>query len=432
MVNAIMTIMEYSMPLVDDLLADMETYLWFRSLDAVSGFWVIMMTRRARNILVFMDALGHFEWLRMPFGLKDAPMIYQRMVDNVLVSFNPEGVRQIMPSRCVWRKLRSARGDRSSVGWAKPRTKFEADHEAVATLDLVSELMNSPIADVFMHPTNPRWWSFVDDVCFGNETFNGCLDTRDKLLERFQECRTSVNFTANTFVQSRVDFLSYEVTDEKGMQSFLGALNYYSRFIQDFAVYVALLYHLNEEGFTSEVAKRSFATLQQIVADVPLLRHLAQVKPVPWTLFAKEWALSATLMLEYDGKMHHVHCCCRVLNDAEMNYHSAEKEVLALLLLLKMCYTQLVRLTIHAYTRFSTLDWVHKSKPLFGRATQFAVLLFPLTSDGQGLCIRTTSSGQANKFCRPRRFIGTNCPTEHKVTDSLLDPHLLYACLPQS
>ncbi|OWY90146.1 hypothetical protein PHMEG_00041859 [Phytophthora megakarya] len=55
-----------------------------------------------------------------------------------------------------------------------------------------------------------------------------------------------------------------------------------------------------------------------------------------------------------------------------MNYHPAEKEVLALLLLLKTCYTQLAGRTIHVYTRFSTLEWVHTSKSLFGRTTQFA------------------------------------------------------------
>ncbi|OWY93671.1 hypothetical protein PHMEG_00036851, partial [Phytophthora megakarya] len=31
------------MPLVDDLLTDMEAYLWFCSLDAASGFWARMM-----------------------------------------------------------------------------------------------------------------------------------------------------------------------------------------------------------------------------------------------------------------------------------------------------------------------------------------------------------------------------------------------------
>ncbi|OWZ03949.1 hypothetical protein PHMEG_00024236, partial [Phytophthora megakarya] len=71
-VNAVTTIMEYAMPLVDDLLTDMESYLWFCSLDAASGFWAVMMTERARKVSAFVCALGHFEWRRMAFGLKRA------------------------------------------------------------------------------------------------------------------------------------------------------------------------------------------------------------------------------------------------------------------------------------------------------------------------------------------------------------------------
>ena len=62
----------------------------------------------------------------------------------------------------------------------------------------------------------------------------------------------SVSFTKSIFVQTRVDFLSHQVTAEgiaanpaklaaitdlpfptskKGMQGFLGALNYYNRFV---------------------------------------------------------------------------------------------------------------------------------------------------------------------------------------------------------
>ncbi|KAG2772806.1 hypothetical protein PC129_g20349 [Phytophthora cactorum] len=84
LVNAITAIMEYAMPLVDDLLTDLEVYLRFCSLDAASGFWAIMMTLRARKISAFACPLGHFECLRMPFGLTNAPMIYQRMIDNAL------------------------------------------------------------------------------------------------------------------------------------------------------------------------------------------------------------------------------------------------------------------------------------------------------------------------------------------------------------
>ncbi|POM76905.1 Hypothetical protein PHPALM_5807, partial [Phytophthora palmivora] len=121
----------------------------------------------------------------------------------------------------------------------------------------------------------------------------------------------SVSFTKSIFVQSKVDFLSHEVSSEgiradpkkikavmevpfptskKGMQSFLGALNYYSRFIQDFAVYGAALYQLKDADFAPggdlTVAKRSFTALQQKVMDAPILRHFDRDKAVHVMLFA--------------------------------------------------------------------------------------------------------------------------------------------------
>ena len=35
----------------------------------------------------------------------------------------------------------------------------------------------------------------------------------------------------------------------KAMQSFLGSLNYYSRFLEDYAIYASILYELREVDF---------------------------------------------------------------------------------------------------------------------------------------------------------------------------------------
>ncbi|KAG6614481.1 reverse transcriptase [Phytophthora cinnamomi] len=345
MVNAVTAILEYVMPLVDDLLTDLETYLWFCSLDAASGFWAILMTLRARKISAFVCPLGHFEWLRMPFGLKNAPMIYQRMIDNALWGFvQPKGgwnafaakMKAAEDSAEHCRRLESS--PRLPGTTATTRTKFAAARDDSKTAEPITRLINSPEADMFttneadessLVPVFDRR-SFVDDICFGGEDF-------------------------------------------------LGALNYYNRFIQDFAVYGAALYQLKEDDFAPEgdltVARRSFQALQDKVAAAPILRHFVRTKDVHIILFANEWALSSTLLQLHDDKLHPVRFCGRVLKEAEMNYHAAEKEVLALLLLLKTCYTQLAGRTIRVYTRFSTLEWITKSKSLFGRAVQFAVLL---------------------------------------------------------
>uniref|UniRef100_H3H287 Peptidase A2 domain-containing protein n=1 Tax=Phytophthora ramorum TaxID=164328 RepID=H3H287_PHYRM len=87
LVNGLTQLMIYPMPLINDLLEDLDKYLWYCSLDMASGFWVIPMTDRARLISAFVTPFGLFEWTRMPFGLCNAPQIYQRLIDNALYSF---------------------------------------------------------------------------------------------------------------------------------------------------------------------------------------------------------------------------------------------------------------------------------------------------------------------------------------------------------
>ncbi|KAE8961733.1 hypothetical protein PR001_g29949, partial [Phytophthora rubi] len=235
-------------------------------------------------ISAFVCALGHFEWLRMPFGLKNAPMIYQRMIDNALWGFvQPKGGWTIFSEKMRIAEATDAE-DRAGVTEAStssnetPRTKFEADRALSTTESAVATLVNSPLADMYssrepdessLVPVLGRR-SFVDDICFGSETFEACLATLDRLLSRFQECRISVSFSKSLFVQRKVGFLSHEVApagiapdakkaaavtelsfpaSKKGVQSFLGALNYYSRFIQDFAMYGAALYQLKDADF---------------------------------------------------------------------------------------------------------------------------------------------------------------------------------------
>ncbi|KAG2763449.1 hypothetical protein PC116_g26809 [Phytophthora cactorum] len=219
------------------------------------------------------------------------------------------------------------------------QAKFEADREASLETDPVLQLVNSPLADMFttveldessLVPVFSRRL-FVDDIHFGGEDFDSCLATFDRLLTRFTQCRISISFTKCIFCQPKVDLLSHNISPEgikadskklaaitelsfptsmRGKQSFLGALNYYSRFNQDFVGYGAALYQLKEEDFGPggdlSVAQRAFEALQTKVAEAPILKHFDRTKEVHVMLFANEWALSTTLMQEHEGKLHPV------------------------------------------------------------------------------------------------------------------------------
>ncbi|GMF37364.1 unnamed protein product [Phytophthora lilii] len=350
MVNAVTAILEYAMPLADDLLTEMEAYLWFCSLDAASGFWAVMMTQRARKVSAFVCALEHFEWLRMPFGLKNAPMIYQRMLDNALWGFvQPKG---------GWRQfvevVREAEARPLKAHCEVPATgpdpmnlpqssrlvptKFGAARSAHNGVDPFSQLVNSPTLTCSspVSRTSPRWYQFLIE---GLLWMIFALELRPLMLvwpcgpaakpvrrmpnqcELHEEhlCAGSGGLLVppSVFRGIRADPKKLRAITElsfpalkKGMQAFLGALNYYSRFIQDFAVYAAVLYQLTDDDFTDRsdltVARQSFAALQQRMAEAPILRHFDASRAVHVMLFANEWALSTTLMQEHDDVFHPV------------------------------------------------------------------------------------------------------------------------------
>ncbi|OWZ02488.1 reverse transcriptase [Phytophthora megakarya] len=89
LLNLLIKLSRYPLPLfnVDELLVDFKSAMWFMRLDMASGFWAVRMTERAKLISAFVCPFGHFQWLRMPFGLKNAPLIYQSIINNCLWGF---------------------------------------------------------------------------------------------------------------------------------------------------------------------------------------------------------------------------------------------------------------------------------------------------------------------------------------------------------
>ena len=73
----------YDIPDKTELLNSIQGSKIFSKFDCKSGFWQIRMHPESIEWTAFTCPLGHFEWLVMPFGLKNAPSIFQRKMDNV-------------------------------------------------------------------------------------------------------------------------------------------------------------------------------------------------------------------------------------------------------------------------------------------------------------------------------------------------------------
>jgi hypothetical protein len=62
--------------------------LVFSKFDMKSRFWQIQIADRDRYKTAFITPFGHYEWNVMPFGLKNAPSEFQRIMNDILNPFS--------------------------------------------------------------------------------------------------------------------------------------------------------------------------------------------------------------------------------------------------------------------------------------------------------------------------------------------------------
>ena len=74
----------YPLPLIDDILALLGKAKYFTSLDLKSGYWQVLMDEADKEKTAFACHRGLFEFNVMPFGLSNAPAIFQELMAIVL------------------------------------------------------------------------------------------------------------------------------------------------------------------------------------------------------------------------------------------------------------------------------------------------------------------------------------------------------------
>jgi hypothetical protein len=121
----------------------------------------------------------------------------------------------------------------------------------------------------------------------------------------------------------------------KQVQAFLGFVNYLRRFIPDFSSIARPLHNLTQKDKPwkwGEPEDNSFQELKQRVTHRPVLAHSDPSKPYFLETNASGVAMGAILsQRSEDGRLHPIAYMSKSFNNAERNYDTHDKELLAII-----------------------------------------------------------------------------------------------------
>ncbi|XP_064479068.1 uncharacterized protein LOC135392282 [Ornithodoros turicata] len=280
----------YPLPLIDDQLERLKGQCYFTSLDLASGYYQIKMTSESQPKTAFVTPDGYYEFVRMPFGLSNAPAVFQRMVNSVLGPLRYSIALAYMDDILI------------------PSTSVE---EGLQHLEEVLKVLQSSGLTLRLGKC-----SFLQDQVdyLGYEvSASGIRPGRRKL-------------------ESILDFP--RPNDVHRVRQFLGLTSYFRRFVKGFATVAAPLTKLTAKNVPwewTDEQETAFRALKLAITERPVLAHYAQDAETEVHTDASQDGLGAVLMQKQtDERFHPVAFASRRTTTEERKYHSHELETLAI------------------------------------------------------------------------------------------------------
>ena len=227
------------------------------------------------------------QYLRMPYGIKPASGIFQRLIENRLKNI-PKTVVRI--------------DDILVTG--------ETDEEHLENLSMVLNVLKEMGVTV-----NDKCSFFVDEVEYmGHIISKNGIRTNDKKVADILQIPAPKNV--------------------KDIESFIGGINYYSKYIPDMATIANPLYRLltkDQQWEWTDLHNQAFNSLKMKLTTAPVLINYNPKLPLKLPCDASGFGLGAVLShVLPDNSERPIAYASRTLNEHEKNYSQLDKDPLSL------------------------------------------------------------------------------------------------------
>ena len=312
----------YALPHMTDILDRLAGAKFYSYLDLKSGYWQVDVHPDSRHLTAFVTKTGLFEWNRVPFGLMNAPALFQRTMETVL--------KGLLGKQCL-----------------------------VYLDDVV----------VFGHSLN-EYLDALDAVFERLRQFDLRINIKKCgfFATQFTYLGHQVSATGIRPDPAKVQALADypRPTTLKALRAFLGLAGWYRRFVPNFADIATPLNNMTHGQMPgkraahvavdwSAAAEAAFQQLKAVIAARPVLAYpdLNNLEK-PYYLYsdASKHGVGAVLMqvADTDGQQHPVGFFSATLVTYEQAYSNPEREALAVLRALRHYRPYLEGRRVYVYT----------------------------------------------------------------------------------